>query len=72
MRSGRAACLDPYRQRAIASPGMDKWAWVLITEHGVTRYPGVGPRAAYAAVGVDMDDDNTVGLVPYLLEFHRC
>jgi hypothetical protein len=46
---------------------MSEWAWVLITEDGVTRYPGVGPHAAYAAVGVDGDD--VTGDRPYLLEF---
>jgi hypothetical protein len=46
---------------------MSEWAWVLITEDGVTQYPGVGPHAAYAAVGVDGDD--VTGDRPYLLEF---
>jgi hypothetical protein len=45
---------------------MSEWAWVLITEDGVTQYPGVGPHAAYAAVGVDGDD--VTGGRPYLLE----
>jgi hypothetical protein len=34
------------------------------TEDGVTRYPGVGLHAAYAAVGDDVTGDR-----PYLLEF---
>lgn len=50
---------------------MNEWAWVLITEDGVTRYPGVGPQAAYAAVGVDPEGDTLAGDQPYLIEFRR-
>jgi hypothetical protein len=49
---------------------MSEWAWVLITEDGVTLYPGVGPQAAYAAVGVDMARDDVAGDRPYWLEYH--
>jgi hypothetical protein len=45
-----------------------QWAWVLITMDGVTRFPGVGPQAALAAVGVDVDGDTLTGNRSYLLE----
>jgi hypothetical protein len=46
-----------------------QWEWVLIDKDGVTRYPGVGPQAAYAAVGVDVDSDDLAGDRPHILEF---
>lgn len=50
---------------------MSEWAWVLVTEDGVTRYPGVGPQTAYAVVGVDLEGDDLTGDRPYFLELHR-
>jgi hypothetical protein len=50
---------------------MSEWAWVLVTEGGVTVYPGVGPQAAYAAAGVDVDSNNMMGDRPYFLEFRQ-
>jgi hypothetical protein len=48
-----------------------QWAWVLITEDGVSAYPNQGPQAAYAAVGVHVDSDDLTGDRPYFLEFRR-
>jgi hypothetical protein len=45
------------------------WEWVLVTGDGVTAYGGVGPHAAYAAVGVDIDGDGLTGDPPYWLEY---
>ncbi|GLP75687.1 hypothetical protein TUM20983_27970 [Mycobacterium antarcticum] len=62
----------PYGVAAVASRAMNEWAWVLITKDGVTRYPGVGPQAAYAAVGVDPNGDTVTGDGAYFIEFQRC
>lgn len=48
---------------------MTRWEWVLVTVDGATTYRNLGPKAACAAVEVDLESDTVEGYCPYFVEF---